>query len=150
MKTIQLKQHGLGRYSDVSPFPLGDLQIELQGIPVFNGEYRFIAFCNGSKVSESTVTTSRNVVIIPRDKLTAGRFSCYLAHYSKGMEVKRFPVEELLITDINSKLYTDLEIAAIERNNRIFRQELEREKETCARTVEQVQKSCKEMLDDTT
>ncbi len=77
MKTIQLKQHGVGRYGDVSPFPLGDLQIELQGIPVFNGEYRFIAFCNGSKVSENTVTASRNIVIIPRDKLFSGRFSCY-------------------------------------------------------------------------
>lgn len=147
MKTIQLKQHGLGRYTDVSPFPLGDLEIELQGVPVFNGEYRFIAFCNGSKVSENTVTTSKNVVIISRDKLNAGRFSCYLSHYLKGMEVKRFPIEDLLISDVNSDIYAQPEIAVLEQNIRLLRQEVEREKQIRTQAVEQVKTSCQEILD---
>lgn len=41
MKTIILKQNGMGRYGDVSPFPMGDLEIELQGIPTYSGEFRF-------------------------------------------------------------------------------------------------------------
>ena len=42
MKTIQLKQYGMGRYGDVSPFPMGDLEIELQGLPSYEGKFREI------------------------------------------------------------------------------------------------------------
>ena len=53
MKTIILKQNGMGRYGDVSPFPMGDLEIELQGIPTYSGEFRFLAYCNNVKCSET-------------------------------------------------------------------------------------------------
>lgn len=115
MKTIQLKANGMGRYSDVSPFPVGDMEIELIGIPSYSGEFRFVALCNGAKCTESTVSAAQNRVKIPRDKLTAGRFSCFVSHYSKGMEVKRFPVEDLLITELNASVSADPEIAQLSR-----------------------------------
>lgn len=139
MKTIQLKQNGMGRYGDVSPFPMGDLEIELLGIPSYSGEFRFIAQCNGVKCAESTVSATQNRVKIPRDKLTAGRFSCFVSHYSKGMEVKRFPVEDLLVTDLNGSIYADPEIAqmcrkitALEQQSQSLQQDLNAEKQTRA------------------
>ena len=66
MKTIILKQNGMGRYVDVSPFPMGDLELELQGIPTYSGEFRFLAYCNNVKCSENTVTATNNRVSIPR------------------------------------------------------------------------------------
>ena len=115
MKTIQLKQYGMGRYGDVSPFPMGDLEIELQGLPSYEGEFRFVAQCNGVKCAECRVTPMQNRVNIPRDKLTAGRFSCFVSHYSKGKEVKRYLVEDLIITDLVSGLHAYPEIAEMER-----------------------------------
>ena len=115
MKTIQLKQYGMGRYGDVSPFPMGDLEIELQGLPSYEGEFRFVSQCNGVKCAECRVTPMQNRVNIPRDKLTAGRFSCFVSHYSKGKEVKRYLVEDLIITDLVSGPQAYPEIAEMER-----------------------------------
>lgn len=136
MKTIQLKANGMGRYGDVSPFPMGDLEIELVGIPSYSGEFRFVAQCNGAKCTESTVSAAQNRVKIPRDKLTAGRFSCFVSHYSKGTEVKRFPVEDLLITELNASVNADPEIAdmsrriaVLERQAQSLQQDLNAEKQ---------------------
>ena len=131
MKTIQLKANGMGRYSDVSPFPVGDLELELIGIPSYSGEFRFVALCNGVKCAESTVSATQNRVKIPRDRLTAGRFSCFVSHYSKGTEVKRFPVEDLLITELNANASADPEIAEMSR--RIAELERQAEEEHKAR-----------------
>lgn len=127
MKRIQLKQNGMGRYIDVSPFPMGDLELELIGIPSYSGEFRFIAQCNGIKCTESTVSTANNLVIIPRDKLTAGHFSCFVSHYSKGTEVKRFPVEDLLVFDLNESMYADPEIAQMTRRIMVLEQQVKQE-----------------------
>lgn len=115
MKTIQLKQYGKGRYVDVSPFPLGELELEIQGIPPHIGDFRFLGYNNGSKCAESTVSAAENRIKISRGKLTAGVFSCFVSRYSKGVEVKRFPVEDLLIIELAGKLYADPETAEIER-----------------------------------
>lgn len=115
MKRIQLKQYGVGRYEDVSPFPLGDLEIEIVGIPSYSGEFRFVALCNGVKCAESTVSATQNRVKIPRDKLNAGRFSCFLSHYSKGTEVKRYLIEDLIVSELETDLFAYPEIADMER-----------------------------------
>ena len=101
MKIIQIKQNGIGRYSDVSPFPLGDLELEIQGVPTYVAEFRFIGKCNGAKCVESVITATQNRVIIPRDKLTAGTFSCRVIQYTKGIETKIFPIEDLFLTDLD-------------------------------------------------
>lgn len=101
MKTIRLKENGIGRYSDVSPFPLGDLEIELQGIPNYSGEFRFVGAINGAQCILASVTTAQNRVNVPIDKLTAGKFSCRVIQYIDGKEVRIFKAEDLLITDVN-------------------------------------------------
>ncbi len=76
-----------------------------------------------------------------------GVFLAIIAHYSNGIEVKRFPVEELLITDINSDIYAEPEIATMERDIRLLKQELESEKEVRKKAVEQAEINYQEMLD---
>ena len=143
MKTIEFKQYGMGRYDDVSPFPLGDLEIELVGIPTYSGEFRLVALCNGRKCADNTVSATQNRVIIPRDKLTAGRFSCSVSHYSKGTEVKRFPIEDLLISELNTDIYADPEIAKMER--RIL--DLERQAEAERKARLQADSEAKEAIE---
>lgn len=113
MKTIRLKENGIGRYSDVSPFPLGDLEIELQGIPNYSGEFRFVGAINGAQCIVASVTTAQNRVNVPIDKLTAGKFSCRVIQYIDGKEVRIFKAEDLLITDVNGDFSAYAEIANI-------------------------------------
>lgn len=115
MKTIQFKRHGTGRYSDVSPFPLGDLELELNGLPNASGDLRFCAFVNGMKCADATVTSVKNRVKIPHDKLKAGVFSCRVTQFCKGEEVKRFNAEDLLIAETCGQATADPEIARMER-----------------------------------
>ena len=147
MKTIQLKANGMGRYGDVSPFPMGDLEIELVGIPSYSGEFRFVAQCNGIKCAESTVSAAQNRVKIPRDKLTAGRFSCFVSHYSKGMEVKRFPVEDLLITELNASVSADPEIAEMSRRIAELERQAEEERKARVQTDTEAKEAIEYALD---
>ncbi len=147
MKTIQLKMNGMGRYGDVSPFPMGDLEIELIGIPSYSGEFRFVAQCNGIKCAESTVSAAQNRVKIPRDKLTAGRFSCFVSHYSKGTEVKRFPVEDLLITELNASVSADPEIAEMSRRIAELERQAEEERKARVQTDTEAKEAIEYALD---
>ena len=147
MKTIQLKQNGMGRYGDVSPFPMGDLEIELLGIPSYSGEFRFVAQCNGAKCTESTVSAAQNRVKIPRDKLTAGRFSCFVSHYSKGTEVKRFPVEDLLIAELNASVNADPEIADMSRRIAALERQAEEERKARVQTDTESKEAIEYALD---
>ena len=115
MKTIKLKQYGAGRYDDASPFPLGDLELVLEGIPAVNSQFRFIAEMNGKKVLAEPVSAAKNSITIPADVLAAGRFSCRVEQYEKGICVKKYPVEDLLVTDLDGTLAADPEIARMYR-----------------------------------
>ena len=111
---IQLK-NGLGRYGDSVPFPIGNLSLVINGIPQTSGDFRFIGFSNGKKCVESSITPTFNKVTVPAEKLEAGRFSCYVSHYMKGVEIKRYLVEDLIVTDLNASLTADPEIARMQR-----------------------------------
>lgn len=115
MKTIKLKRYGIGRYSDVSPFPLGDLELTLDGIPNTSSSFRMIASCNGRVIEQSTVSCVLNRVTIPQNKLSAGRFSVEVQQYDKGMMTKVYKVEDLLITQFESGAEADPEIAQMIR-----------------------------------
>ncbi len=128
MKTIQLKQRGIGRYSDVSPFPLGDLEVEIVGIPNISAEFRYVAKCNDIKVAELTVSAAKSRVTISQDKLTAGRFSCAVQQYNKGVMTKIFLIEELLITEVNGTLAAAPEIEQMRRKIAALAESFEEEK----------------------
>lgn len=115
MKTIQLKSRGIGQYGDGLPFPIGELELQILGIPAYDGEFRFVAECNGAKVCSQAVTTESNVVHIAQEQLSAGRFSCAVWHYIGGEAVKKYPVEDLIITDLSGGLEADPEFAQLVR-----------------------------------
>ena len=62
---------------------------------------------------KATVTAEKNTVTIPAGKLEAGKFAAYVMHLVGGQEVKRYPVEALLIAEVNGTLTADPEIAAL-------------------------------------
>ena len=116
MRTIQLKERGIGRYSDVSPFPLGNLEIELNGIPNCSGDFRFVGAINGAQCVLATVTAAQNRVNVPHNKLTAGKFSCRVIHYMDGKEIAIYKIEDLLITNVNGDFSAVPEIVEMQKN----------------------------------
>lgn len=115
MKTIQLKSRGIGQYGDGLPFPVGELELQILGIPAYSGEFRFVAECNGEKVCSQAVTPESNIVHIAQEQLSAGRFSCAVWHYVGGEAVKKYPVEDLIVTDLSGGLEADPELAQLIR-----------------------------------
>ena len=115
MKTIQLKSRGIGQYGDALPFPVGELELQILGIPAYSGEFRFVAECNGEKVCSQAVTPESNIVHIAQEQLSAGRFSCAVWHYVGGEAVKKYPVEDLIVTDLSGGLEADPELAQLMR-----------------------------------
>ena len=115
MKTIQLKSRGIGQYGDALPFPIGELELQILGIPAYDGEFRFVAECNGAKVCSQAVTPESNTVHIAQEQLSAGRFSCAVWHYIGGEAVKKYPVEDLIITDLSGSLEADPALAQLTR-----------------------------------
>lgn len=115
MKTIQLKSRGIGQYLDGLPFPVGVLELQILGIPAYSGEFRFVAECNGVKVCSQAVTPESNIVHLAQEQLSAGRFSCAVWHYVGGEAVKKYPVEDLIITDLSGGLEADPELAQMIR-----------------------------------
>ena len=115
MKILTFNKNGLGRYDSVSPFPIGDLELQLNGIPDYSGDFRFLASCNGERCAESTLADGQNIVFLPREVLTPGRFSVRITHYIDGEAVRIFKAEDLLITELDADFSADPEISQMQR-----------------------------------
>lgn len=112
MRIINLSA-GLSLYDIRTAFPVGDLELYVNGLPNTNGDFRFIAFVNENKIGEYTLARDHNNITIPRKLISAGVFSCYISHYIGETEVKRYNVENLVITDINTDYSAMPEITAL-------------------------------------
>lgn len=117
MREIKLT-HGLCTYDVRTPFPVGDLELYISGLPdSINAEFRLVAFNNDSKIGEYTLNRNNPYISIPREKLSAGVFSCRVLHYQGDTIVHRYTVENLIITDIDDTLSATPEI--VELNDKI-------------------------------
>lgn len=117
MREIKLT-HGLCTYDVRTPFPVGDLELYISGLPdSINAEFRLVAFNNDSKIGEYTLNRNNPYITIPREKLSAGVFSCRVLHYQSDTIVHRYTVENLIITDIDDTLSATPEI--VELNDKI-------------------------------
>ena len=117
MREIKLT-HGLCTYDVRTPFPVGDLELYISGLPdSINAEFRLVAFNNDSKIGEYTLNRNNPYISIPREKLSAGVFSCHVLHYQGDTIVHRYTVENLIITDIDDTLSATPEI--VELNDKI-------------------------------
>ena len=72
-------------------------------MPTYSGQFRFVWNCNGGKDTAATVSAANPRVFIPSAQLSAGVFRAELQHYVGGTLVKRFPVEPLLIRDVDGQ-----------------------------------------------
>lgn len=117
MREIKLT-HGLCTYDVRTPFSVGDLELYISGLPdSINAEFRLVAFNNDSKIGEYTLNRNSPYISIPREKLSAGVFSCRVLHYQGDTIVHRYTVENLIITDIDDTLSATPEI--VELNGKI-------------------------------
>ena len=117
MREIKLT-HGLCTYDVRTPFPVGDLELYISGLPdSINADFRLVAFSNDSKIGEYTLNRNNPYITIPREKLSAGVFSCRVLHYQGDTEVHRYTVENLIIMDIDDALSATPEI--VELNSKI-------------------------------
>lgn len=112
MRTITLSA-GLSLYDVRSAFPIGDLELYIKKLPMISGEFRLIGFMNKVKIGEFTLARDHNIITIPRKSLAAGIFSCYVSLYVNDTEVRRYNVENLVITDLKSSLSAMPEIELI-------------------------------------
>ena len=101
MRIINLSR-GLSLYDARTAFPIGDLELYINGLPNATGDFRLSAYMNGKKIDSYTITRDNPRITIPRKLLAAGEFSCHVSHFIGEQEVIRYAVENLLITEINS------------------------------------------------
>lgn len=112
MRIINLSA-GLSMYDVRTAFPIGDLELYVNNLPTTSGELRLITFVNEKKIGEYTLSRDRHNITIPRNLLSAGVFSCYVSQYVGDTEVKRYNVENLTITELNSEYSVAPEIMSL-------------------------------------
>jgi len=101
MKTIKFNQNGTGRYDDVSPFILADGKLEIKiALPQLSGEFFFIAENNGKQFKK--VIPQDGVIAL--DGLTAGELTAEVKHYLKGVLIKNYKVEPLILREVDGSL----------------------------------------------
>ncbi len=112
MRTIVLKSSGIGRYEDVSPFMITDnkLQIKVE-LPNYNGEFYFVAESNGA-VRKLLLPRNGEITLTG---LAAGELNAEVKHYFKGMLIKSYKVEPLLLKEADGTLAAMTEIEALNR-----------------------------------
>lgn len=130
MRTIELKTNGTGRYGDVSPCMVTDNCLELKvELPNVNGEFYMIAENNGKAYKK----------LLPRDGaltldgLVAGELNAEVKHYLKGVLIKVYKIEPLLLKEADGTLSATPEIAvlkaeisALKKSFAEYRQDTER------------------------
>lgn len=101
MRTIKLFSYGIGRYDDVSPFIIADNIIELKiELPNINGEFYLIAQNNGKTVKKPLSKYEP----IKIEELTAGELKAEVKHYLKGILIKTYKIEPLLLKEVDGSI----------------------------------------------
>lgn len=109
MRTLTLKRGGLTSWDDGSPFVLpGDLEVTLAGDVKENGEYVTVVSGNGGKY-----TYKGTNITIPSEILVPGTLELTVTWLYKGVEMMRYRVDELLITEADGQLSATPEMTAV-------------------------------------
>lgn len=107
-RTITLKRGGLSIWDDGSPLSLpDDLMITYVGTSD-NGEYITKAVCNGNKT-----TYKGTSITIPREALSAGVLELTVTWRYKGVDMARYRIEPLVISEEVEALTCTPEISAL-------------------------------------
>ncbi len=110
MKVIKLNISGFGRYDDVSPFIVTDNVLELQiELPQVNGEFYIVTDLNGKREKLRLLQDG----VITLHNLTAGEMQAEVKHYLKGVLIKKYRIEPLMLIEVDGDLTGAPEIAAL-------------------------------------
>lgn len=141
MITVKLKKFALGRYEDASPFPLGDLTIKIEGLPLYEGaEMRFVAKVNNSVVARLAVTEQSNTVTVNQELLDCGEFKAAVIVYSKGVKVEEYAIEPLTITAVDGSFFADPFITALTKKAESIEKQVAELKKSSAGQIEKLTK----------
>lgn len=111
MKTITIKENGLGRYDDVSPFLVekGELELSVR-LPRQSGDFYFSTELNGKALGTQLIPEDG---LLALDDLEAGELTAEVKHYLRGTLIETFKVEPLLIKRVDGALEGTPEIIAL-------------------------------------
>lgn len=140
MKTIKLNISGFGRYDDVSPFIVTDNVLELQiELPQVNGEFYIVTELNSKReklrLPQDGVITLHN--------LTAGEMQAEVKHYLKGVLIKKYRIEPLMLIEVDGDLTGAPEIAALNARLSEHREELAKVNERLSELYDELTKTNK-------
>lgn len=102
MKTISII-NDCGYYNDRTPFLLTDGTVELsvELLPVC-GEFYLVGKNNSIPTDKIKIVAGQQIVI---KELKAGVFTSAIKHYLRGELIEIYPVETLVLKDVDGKVY---------------------------------------------
>lgn len=112
MTTITLKSNGVGRYNDVSPVIITDRKLNLKiALPPVKGDFYFVAENNGT--TQKRLLPQNGEIAL--ENLTAGELNAEIRHYVKGVIVKVYKVEPLILKEVDGNIKAEPEFSALDR-----------------------------------
>lgn len=137
MKTIKLLSYGIGRYDDVSPFIIADNSLELKvELPNVNGEFFLIAK-NNDKTIKMSLSKYEPAKI---EGLTAGELKAEVKHYLKGVLIKVYAIEPLVLKEVDGSISAMPEIAELKTQLADLSISFASYKEEANKTIEELRK----------
>ncbi len=133
MVQIIINRNGQSTYASGASWSIGDLDLEFLNFPkTVSGEFRFISRLEPFEgeiihMPDFTVTADSPRVSLPREKLTAGIFKSRLVYYEGGRERRRYPVEDLVITDLDNDFVAQPRLDKLEADIGALKSMLEQE-----------------------
>lgn len=145
MKTIIIKSNGVGRYDDVSPFIIADNKLEIKTeLPELSGEFFLIAENNG-KIHKRFLQRGKSITL---EKLDAGELTAEVKHYVKGVLVKTYKIEPLILREVDGNLNGTPEITALRQETSALREILANEKQCAKEREEKLLKAIGELKEN--
>lgn len=146
MKTVTIKQGCLGRYDDVSPFLVESGTLALHFVlPRVSGEFYLAVLCSydGGKNQQTIKIPAAGDIEL--SGLQAGELHAEVKHYLRGELIETFPVEPLIIKNVEESVRAFPEIEALqEQINKMQRSSEERERKD-AEEVKELRKTLHEL-----
>lgn len=127
MRNITLNQSGISRYDDSSPYVVTDNILEIKvDYPNQTGDF-YLVTQNNDRTDIRHL--SHNGITILKD-LTAGELKAIVKHYKKGILIKTYKIEPLLLIEADDTLIGTPEIAALTKKYEMLRSAFDEYKKT--------------------
>lgn len=119
---VKINPTGVSKYLNGANFAKSDLDITFLDFPkAMNGEFRYIASLvtisgDMRNISDVTVKSDDPHILIPSEHLDAGVFKSRISYILNGREIRRFRIEDLVITQVNDEFERTPRLDNIEKS----------------------------------